>query len=51
VGGRAARALAENAQAINDINVFPVPDGDTLAGLNSSLTFRAGLQALALLPA
>jgi len=45
----AADALAEHAQQINELNVFPVPDADT--GTNSSLTFRAGLDALADLPA
>lgn len=45
----ATEALAEHAEQINDLNVFPVPDGDT--GTNSSMTFRAGLVALADLPA
>src|SRR3974390_3250828 len=31
--------LEQNAQAINSINVFPVPDGDT--GTNMYLTMRA----------
>ena len=44
----AAEALAEHAQQINDLNVFPVPDADT--GTNSSLTFQAGLTALEELP-
>ena len=45
----AAEALAEHAQQINDLNVFPVPDADT--GTNSSLTFQAGLDAVDDLPA
>lgn len=32
-------ALEENKQTINDLNVFPVPDGDT--GTNMSLTMNA----------
>lgn len=44
----AAEALAEHAQQINELNVFPVPDADT--GTNSSLTFQAGLSALEELP-
>lgn len=32
----AANHLENNKQAINDLNVFPVPDGDT--GTNMSLT-------------
>lgn len=45
----ASAALAEHAEQINELNVFPVPDGDT--GTNSSMTFRAGFEALAGLPA
>ena len=36
--------LAERREAIDDLNVFPVPDGDT--GSNLTLTVRAGLDAL-----
>ena len=36
------QALARQADAINAINVFPVPDGDT--GTNMSLTMRAALE-------
>ena len=36
-------ALEQNVQAINSLNVFPVPDGDT--GTNMLLTMRAVLQA------
>jgi uncharacterized protein len=37
-------ALAERRDAIDDLNVFPVPDGDT--GTNMTLTVRSGLEAL-----
>ena len=37
-------ALAENVQLINELNVFPVPDGDT--GTNMSLTMNAAAEAL-----
>ena len=36
----AAAHLAENRQAINDLNVFPIPDGDT--GDNMYMTLEAG---------
>ena len=36
--------LQANEQLLNDLNVFPVPDGDT--GTNSVLTLQAGLHAL-----
>ena len=39
----AARWLQRNRDAINAINVYPVPDGDT--GTNMLLTFRAALDA------
>lgn len=46
--GRIARRfvvhLQKNEQRLNDLNVFPVPDGDT--GTNSLLTASAGLAAL-----
>ena len=38
-----AGCLEANADAINALNVFPVPDGDT--GLNMTLTLRAALDA------
>ena len=38
-----AGCLEANANAINALNVFPVPDGDT--GLNMTLTLRAALDA------
>lgn len=39
----AAAWLERNAEAINAINVFPVPDGDT--GINMALTMRAAVDA------
>lgn len=36
--------LEHNRQAVNDLNVFPVPDGDT--GTNMVLTMRAALKRL-----
>ena len=41
----AARWLERNADAVNAINVFPVPDGDT--GTNMALTIRAAVDAAA----
>jgi len=41
----AATAIENNRQEINDLNVFPVPDGDT--GTNMSLTINAAEKALA----
>lgn len=35
--------LAENAEYVNSLNVFPVPDGDT--GTNMNLTFTSGAKA------
>ena len=35
----AAAAIEINKQALNDLNVFPVPDGDT--GTNMSMTINA----------
>jgi DAK2 domain fusion protein YloV len=37
-------ALVERRDTLDDLNVFPVPDGDT--GTNMLLTVRAGLEAL-----
>lgn len=37
-------ALASNTQIINELNVFPVPDGDT--GTNMGLTMRNAAEAL-----
>lgn len=42
----AAEALRRQADALNAINVFPVPDGDT--GTNMSLTMRAAADSVAL---
>src|SRR5438067_13642614 len=39
----ALRLLEQRAEAINDLNVFPVPDGDT--GTNMLLTMRAAMRA------
>ena len=39
-----AEALSQQADALNAINVFPVPDGDT--GTNMSLTMRAALDEM-----
>lgn len=44
----AARWLEANAAAVNALNVFPVPDGDT--GTNMSLTLKAGVDAMAATP-
>jgi DAK2 domain fusion protein YloV len=41
-------ALEERKQEINDLNVYPVPDGDT--GTNLALTVRAIVDAVAKLP-
>ena len=41
----ASAAIDNNKQKLNELNVFPVPDGDT--GTNMSLTARAAAQALA----
>jgi uncharacterized protein len=41
---RVHAALAARRDAIDELNVFPVPDGDT--GTNMTLTVRAGLEAL-----
>ena len=40
-------ALEENKQIINDLNVFPVPDGDT--GTNMSLTMNAAAMTPAMI--
>ena len=39
-----AALLEQNKQQINELNVFPVPDGDT--GTNMSLTLNSGVAAL-----
>jgi len=43
------RALEERKQEINDLNVYPVPDGDT--GTNLTLTMRGILDSVGRLPA
>lgn len=40
-----ANALLEHAQEVNDLNVFPVPDGDT--GTNMAKTLEGGISKLA----
>ena len=40
-----AKNLRANVQKINDLNVFPVPDGDT--GTNMCITFETGLEETA----
>ena len=45
----AAQAVAERAEEINKLNVFPVPDGDT--GTNMSLTLASVASELQALPA
>ena len=44
----AAQAVADKAEDINKLNVFPVPDGDT--GTNMSLTLASVVKELATLP-
>ena len=44
----AAASLDASRARIDDLNVYPVPDGDT--GTNMSLTMRALVEALAVLP-
>ena len=39
-----AACIAQQKQAINDLNVFPVPDGDT--GTNMSLTIQTAVTEL-----
>ena len=40
----AAASIENNKQAINELNVFPVPDGDT--GTNMSMTLNAAVADL-----
>lgn len=44
----AFQALEQNKQEINDLNVYPVPDGDT--GTNLALTMQSILDGVARLP-
>lgn len=39
-----AANLYENMETVNDLNVFPIPDGDT--GENMFLTFKGGVEGL-----
>lgn len=43
-----ANAIINNKTAVDELNVFPVPDGDT--GTNMSMTISAAKKELALLP-
>ena len=43
-----AAVITAQKQAINDLNVFPVPDGDT--GTNMSMTISTAVAAPALVP-
>ena len=40
----AAASIERNKEAINELNVFPVPDGDT--GTNMSMTLNTAAQDL-----
>lgn len=40
----ASNRLSENAEFINSLNVFPVPDGDT--GTNMNLSFTSGVERI-----
>lgn len=42
----AQERLSENAEYVNSLNVFPVPDGDT--GTNMNLSFTSGAERVAL---
>lgn len=44
----AANNLKNQKKAVNDLNIFPVPDGDT--GTNMSMTFSGAAAAIAALP-
>ncbi|MDQ6693552.1 MAG: DAK2 domain-containing protein [Chloroflexota bacterium] len=46
--GAASAWLGRNAESINALNVFPVPDGDT--GTNMALTMQAAVKAVAQSP-
>lgn len=46
--GACAAWLTRNAEAINSLNVFPVPDGDT--GTNMALTMQAAVKQIAEMP-
>lgn len=40
--------IANNRQAVDALNIFPVPDGDT--GTNMSMTIGAAAKEMAVLP-
>ena len=40
----AFKSLKQNLNSINELNVFPVPDGDT--GTNMAATFSGGIEAM-----
>ena len=40
----ASHRMSKNVQFVNDLNVFPVPDGDT--GTNMNLTMESGAKAV-----
>lgn len=44
--GVANERLRENAEYVNSLNVFPVPDGDT--GTNMNLSFTSGAERVSL---
>jgi len=44
-----AEALSQRAELVNELNVFPVPDGDT--GTNMAMTMKAGAAELRAKPA
>ena len=43
--GEGTRNLSANKQLVNDLNVFPIPDGDT--GDNMLMTISSGFEAVA----
>lgn len=40
----ASNQILNNVEKVNDMNVFPVPDGDT--GTNMSMTFSAAAKSV-----
>lgn len=44
----AANSIGNNRKAVDALNVFPVPDGDT--GTNMSMTMSAAAREVAILP-
>lgn len=43
-----ANNIIKNKEHVNELNIFPVPDGDT--GTNMSMTISSGSKAIADLP-